>query len=288
MRKKRHIGFVLSFLSVLPAAVAQGSYDQALGLYNKTDYAAVIGQLKSSATDAKSLALLGQAYLMSDEFHRASETLERAVALDPGNSTIQDWLGRAYGRRAEVAFPVSAISLATKARDAFEKAVRLNPANTDAVNDLFEFYLQAPAMLGGGMDKARSLLPLIGKTDRAEIHFAFARMSEEQKDFARAEAEYRRAAERAPAEAGRMIDLAKFLAKHGRVEESDRAFETAEKIRPNAPQLMYARAESWIHAKRNLDQARDLLRRYIASSDLTPDDPSRADATKLLKKASDN
>jgi hypothetical protein len=51
---------------------------------------------------------------------------------------------------------------------------------------------------------------------------------------------------------------------------------------------MYARAESWIHAKRNLDEARDLLRRYIASPDLTPDDASRADATKLLKKASDN
>src|SRR5262249_13352061 len=139
MRQKRQFGFVLLFVSALPV-LAQGAYDQALASYNKTDYASCIGQLKTSATDAKSLALLGQAYLMNDEFHRASEALERAVALDPGNSAFQDLLGRAYGRRAEVAFPVSAISLATKARDAFEKAVKLNPANSDAVNDLFEFY----------------------------------------------------------------------------------------------------------------------------------------------------
>ena len=33
------------------------------------------------------------------------------------------------------------------------------PANTEALGDLFDFYVEAPPVVGGGMEKARSLLP---------------------------------------------------------------------------------------------------------------------------------
>ncbi len=62
----------------------------------------------------------------------------------------------------------------------------------------------------------------------------------------------------------------------------------ADKVSPDSPRVMYARASCWIQEKHNLSEARDLLRRYIASANLTPDDASRADANKLLKKASGN
>jgi Tfp pilus assembly protein PilF len=269
------------------ALASDATYDHALLLYNKTDYGGVIHQLHG-ATDAGSLGLLGQAYLMSNEFRLATDTLQRAVTLDPTNSVTQDWLGRAFGRRAETAFPIAAIGLATHAREAFEKAVQLNPANSDAVNDLFEFYLQAPGMLGGGVDRARGLLPIIEKHDPVEVHFARARIHEQLKEFARAEAEYRKAMQMAPHDPGRIIDVAKFLASRGKHEESDRMFLIAEMVQPDSPGLMYSRADCWIHAGRNLEQARDLLNRYLASPDLTPEDVSRADAEKLLKKAMGN
>ena len=41
---------------------------------------------------------------------------------------------------------------------------------------------------------------------------------------------------------------------------------------------------SLIRAGRNLDTARDLLKRYLAAT-LSPDDPSRREAEKLLKQA---
>ena len=282
------IQLILLILASASAMLGDEPYSRALSSYNKTDYASVIHQLRPSASDVKSLSLLGRAYLMNQEFRLATETFEKAVALDPDNSVLQDWLGRAYGHRAESAFPLAAIGLATHARDAFEKAVRLKPSNGEAVNDLFEFYLQAPGLLGGGLEKARGLLPLIEKNDAAEGHFAVARIHEQEKDYADAEAEYRKAMEMSPHNLGRVIDLAKFLAARGRIDESDNFFRMAEKLHPDSLRLMYARAQTWIHTKRNLEQARDLLRRYIASTNLTPDDTSRADATKLLKKASGN
>jgi hypothetical protein len=58
----------------------------------------------------------------------------------------------------------------------------------------------------------------------------------------------------------------------------------AEKIAPNSPRLMFAKADLYIKSKRNLDVARQLLKRYLSST-LTPEDPPRADAEKLLKQA---
>jgi cytochrome c-type biogenesis protein CcmH/NrfG len=89
----------------------------------------------------------------------------------------------------------------------------------------------------------------------------------------------------APKQASRLIDLAQFLAKQGRYRESDQSFRKAEKIAPNSPQLIYARADTYIQQGRNLDTARKLLQRYLQAQ-LSPDDPPRAEAEKLLKKAS--
>ena len=264
-----------------------GIFDRALALYNKTDYAGAAALLHD-ASDAHSLQLLGQAYLMNNDLRKATETLERAIALDPTNASATDWLGRAWGRRAETAFPIAAISLATKARDSFEKAVRLNSHNCEAVNDLFEFYMEAPAMLGGGLDKARTLVPVIENDNPAEGHFARARIFEQEKEYGRAEGEYKRAIDAAPGDPGRLLDLAKFLAARGRIDESDRIFAAVEKTHPGLPALLYARAETLINTKRNPDVAADLLRRYLASPNLTPEDQPRAEAAKLLKKASGN
>ena len=49
--------------------------------------------------------------------------------------------------------------------------------------------------------------------------------------------------------------------------------------------MIYARADTYIQQGRNLDTARQLLKRYL-QAELLPDDPPRADAEKLLKKAS--
>lgn len=270
-----------------PAALfaAEGTLDRALLLYNRTDYAGAIAQLKGAAQDARSLELLGQSLFMQGDYKRATDTLERAAALDPGDSMIHTWLGRAFGRRAETSFPVTALGYAQRTREEFEKAVQLDGKNGEAVNDLFEFYLQAPALVGGGVDKARNLISVISQIDPVEAHFARARLAEERKQLDVAETHYRKAIELAPQQVGRVLDLAKFLSKRARFDESDQLFEKAEKSSPGNPKVWYARAQSYVRAQRKLDDAQVLLRKFLAASNLTPEDPSRADAQKLLKKA---
>jgi cytochrome c-type biogenesis protein CcmH/NrfG len=80
-----------------------------------------------------------------------------------------------------------------------------------------------------------------------------------------------------------VLVLARYLANHGRVKESDALFEQAARMAPNSPRVMFDRASVYIKENRDLDEARKLLEQYLKSP-LTPDDPPRERAEALLKK----
>jgi tetratricopeptide (TPR) repeat protein len=275
--------FALAVSTSLCLLASDAQYDHALSLYNQTSYQSSLHLLfEVQQKGAAELALIGQNYFMLGDSRRAAEFFHKAVGAEPANSVYYHWLGRAYGRRAEMASMFTALAYASKARQNFEKAVQLDPNNHEAVNDLFEFYVEAPGFLGGGMERAVQMADHIAAHDAAEGHYARARIEEKRKQYHSAEEHLRRAMELAPRQVGRVIDLAKFLAKQGRFEESDQTFVAAEKLAPNAPKVMYARASAYIQAGRNKEMARVLLEKYLTAQ-LTPDDPPRSDARKLLQ-----
>ncbi len=278
---------ISALLATLPLwASPTTDLDQARKLYQYTDYESSLKILQGiEPKDGPVYLLIGQNHYMQGEYKKATEMLEKAVAAEPANSDYELWLGRAFGRRAETASPFTAAPNANKARQHFEKAVQLNPRNMDALSDLFEYYLEAPGFMGGGLDKAVGIADRMAAIDEVEGHWAQARLAERRKEFDTAEHHLQIAARMAPQQVGRLIDLAKFLATQGRYQESDQSFKKAEKLAPNNPQVIYARADTYIQQGRNLDTARKLLQRYLRAQ-LTPDDPSRAAAEKLLKKAS--
>jgi Flp pilus assembly protein TadD len=273
---------VVSAFGLLAAAP---NVEQAQELFKRAQYEAVIRALASAASgDVAAHLLTGKSWFALGQFKQATEALERAVAADPRSSEAHGWLGKAWGRRAETSNPLMAPAYAGRARRAFEKAVELNPANGEAVNDLFEYYLEAPGFLGGGLDKAEALTAEIKAIDPAEYHYAQARIAERRKDLRTAEHHLRSAVNVAPRQVGRVIDLGRFLSKNGRAKESQEVFAQAEKIAPNEPRLLFERASALIRAKQDLPTARALLQRYVKMP-LSPDDPPRDEAYKLLKDA---
>jgi tetratricopeptide (TPR) repeat protein len=274
---------LLSILTTL-ASAAGLELDHARNLYNATDFDGSLRLLHSlPVKNAATYELIGRNYYMQRDYKQATEALEKALAADPGNSAYALWLGRAYGRRAETASPFTAPGYASKTRQCFEKAVQLDSRNLDALNDLFEYYLEAPGFLGGGLDKAAATAARIAQVDAAEGHAAQARLAERKKEYSAAEQSFRRAVESAPYQVGRLIDLARFLMRRGRDQEAEQTFAKAEKIAPNSPKLLFERAEAYIRNGRNPELARQLLQRFLNSS-LTADDPPRSDALKLLQR----
>jgi Flp pilus assembly protein TadD len=279
-------GFLV-FLLALVVSVGSVSaktqeWERAHELYQRTEYTqalVVLNQVPNK--DVDTLQLIGQCHFMQGDYKQAGEAFEKALALAPRSSELHRLLGNVYGRRAETGSMLTAPGNAKKARQYFEQAVELDPNNREAAANLFEYYLEAPGFLGGGLDKAESLAKRIATLDTPAGHHALAQLDRKQKRYDAAEQQLRSAVALAPRQIGRLVDLAKFLADRGRVKESDEQFAEAARIAPNNPELLFARAETYIQQKRNLKDAHELLERYLASP-LTPDDPPRQEARTLL------
>lgn len=274
------------FLLALPALFGQGPLSKGEELYRQTDYQsslALVGAIAQPGAAAYSLA--GRDYFMLGDYKKATEAFQKALALEPRNSEYALWLGRSFGRRAETAAPFLAAAHASKARVYFEKAVALDPNSDAALRDLFDYYLEAPGFLGGGYDKAEAIAQRIAARNPAEGQFVQSRLADQRKQFDTPEEQLRHAIELAPRQVGRLLDLARYLARHGRIQESEAAFDKAEQLAPNSPEVEFARAGMYVEQKRNLDRARALLIQYLGS-ELTAGDPPREQVEKLLREAS--
>lgn len=254
-------------------------------LYRRAEYRRAIDMLQAcERRDAAAHALLGKALFQEGRPKEAVVALEKAVTGAPLSSDYYDWLGKAYGRVAETSSFVAALGWAKKTVRAFERAVELDPSNLEALSDVFEYYLQAPGIAGGGVEKADRVARQIGALNVAEGHWSQARLAEKRKDLAAAEREYRAAVGAAPNEVGRVLDVAAFLAAHGRYAESDALFRSAEAEHPDSAKVLYARAASYVQSKRRLGEAAALLERYLGMQ-TTADDPTRREASALLDSA---
>ncbi len=140
----------LSIFAIAGLAWASGpNLDRARKLYNLTEFQQSLEVLQAVQNkDAAVYELMGRNYYGQGEFKKATEILEKAAALEPEDSNVYLWLGRAYGRRAETSSMITAPGFANKARQYFEKAAQLSPSNLDAQSDLFEYYLEAPGLPG--------------------------------------------------------------------------------------------------------------------------------------------
>jgi tetratricopeptide (TPR) repeat protein len=262
---------------------ASTDLERAEELYQRTEYRPALNiLLPLTPKNAAVYALIGKTYYMDGQFKNSSTYLEKAAAEDSLNSSYYDWLGRAYGRRAEQSCFLTALAYARKTRESFEKAVVLDETNQEALGDLFEYYLEAPGMVGGGIDKAENVAARIRRLNQVEGHYVLARIAEKHKDAPAAEREYRTAMQLAPGDIGRVIDLAAFLSRQGRYQESEKLFDLAGQMAPDSPKLLFARAAAYVATGRKLPEARVLIQRYIGSPH-TPDDPSRSEVEGLLR-----
>jgi Flp pilus assembly protein TadD len=276
----------VGMLALLLGAAAAYASDltQAESLYKRTDFEGSLKLLDEQSSNAAETFLIGRNYFMQGDFKKATEYIQKAATLAPNNSEYMDWLGRTYGKRAETSNVLMAPGYASKARQAFEKSVELDPKNNDALSDLFDYYLEAPGFLGGGYDKAVAVTNKLAVIDPAEAYFERAKLAQKKKEYQRAETHMRQAIAAAPHEVGHLIALARMLANQGRERESDAVFLEAQKVNPNAPQVWFARADVLIKQKRNLNEAKLLLQKYMSAS-ITVDDPPKGEARRLLKQA---
>lgn len=130
--------------------------------------------VEANEANARAWVLLARAQLQKGEADEAVESAEQAVELAPNDAQAQFWLGNSLGARIGQVNMLRKMALAPDLRDAFEAAVALDGNLLDARSALIQFYLQAPAAIGGGVEKAQAQQAEIAKRNPARGHLAQA------------------------------------------------------------------------------------------------------------------
>jgi tetratricopeptide (TPR) repeat protein len=262
---------VFGLLFVLTAAgSADPAASQLLSLGRMNEAVSAL----SLRDDAESLNLMSRVYFAMERWDEAVKYGERAVALDPENANYHLWLGREYGRKAAASNPLSAASLARKAKVEFEHTVQLDPSNIPARVDLAQYYTEAPGFMGGGVDKARAQAALVSHDNPAMAHLILARVADKEKQYPIAEREYHAAIQQAKNPADLWLQLASYYREHDRLDEMQNAVHSAMEQR-NKPAESYFDAGNQLYlANRDFKAAVDYLRQYLASGELVESAPA--------------
>ncbi len=274
----RLVAFALLGLSVVGFAAPGMAADGDVQLIRAGHINQAITQLqervKNNPSDAESLNLLARAYYSIEQWDDAIASNQRALKLHPDSSDFHTWMGRAYGEKAETVGVLGAANLARKTKSEFEKAVQLNPSATQARLDLAEYYIEAPAIMGGGMDKARDQADATARFDLAASHLIRARIAQQHKDYDEAVTEFKAAIASARNPANYWINIASFYESRGRLPEMERAITTAMSLPGRQPGTLYDGAAILYRSGRNYPGAVAYLRQYLSDERFDEDAPA--------------
>jgi tetratricopeptide (TPR) repeat protein len=197
---------------------------------------------------------------------------ERAVALDSTSSLYQMWLGHGYSRQLSSASFLRKPFIARRSGEAYNMAVKLDPTSIDAAEARLEFFLEAPGIVGGGIDKARAEAQRLTTLDAYRGGMATARIAEREKQSLQAERLYRSLMAEYPDRTAAVDALVTLLQNAKRFDEAFKVVDDRLARLPDEIGSLYNLGRLSALSGQHLARGEAALRRFLA---LTTTDPVR-------------
>ena len=185
------------FLFVPIVIWSQTNFEKGEKLYQskKYDEAKIIfeGILKTKPSDIKTLEYLGEIEAHQKAWERSAVYFKKLKELKPSTADYFYKYGGSLAMRAMEVNRLKALGMVDDMKEAFEKAIVLDPKHIPARWALIEIYLQLPGIFGGSESKAISysnqlaqLSPVDGYLSRGRIDVYFKRYALAEKNFIKA------------------------------------------------------------------------------------------------------
>ncbi len=218
-----------------------------------------------------------QAAMAKADHDAASTAAEAVLKAHPRDANALLWAGRAYGMKAMSASIFTKMSWAKKCHEAWEKAVEIDPSALEPRLELLRYYLMAPGIAGGGVEKARAQAARIASLDATQGYIAAGTVADHEKRPAEAETAYRKAAEIDPKGTQGPVALASFFARHERWDEARSIFEKRVAVDPNDAFAIYQLGRISYLSEKEMEKGVVLFDRFLALP-VPKDGPTHADA----------
>jgi tetratricopeptide (TPR) repeat protein len=207
---------------------------------------------------------LSTVYLFEGNWDKSIDYGEKAVDLSADSSAYHQRLGEACVAKALHSNRITAVFLARRGESEVERAVELDSANVEARVDLFQFYLDAPGIVGGDKDKAKEQAAIIQQLDPFEGAEAWASFWEASGNLESAEAFWREAARldtSSTFDAG--FGLGSFLRRNGEYGKAAKVFEEILTANPREGNALFQLCNTYLGARDNLEMAEACFKKYL-------------------------
>jgi tetratricopeptide (TPR) repeat protein len=178
---------------------SQSSFEKAEKLFHvkKYDEAQLLFEaiLKTRPSDIKTIEYLGEIAAYHKSWVKAGEYFKKLKELKPTEAEYFYKYGGALAMRAMEVNKFKAFGMVEDMKEAFEKAILLNPKHIPARWALIELYLQLPGILGGSESKALSYSNELAVLSVVDGYMSKGRIDEYFKRYASAEKNYIKANE---------------------------------------------------------------------------------------------
>jgi tetratricopeptide (TPR) repeat protein len=262
---------LLASTSISAADLAAARADLEAGRFDQVEQA-VAGIAED---DAEAAYLLGRVRYQQREWDDAGDLFEEAVDMGRDTAETQVWLGRARVNQAQEASIFRRLSIASDAKDAFERAVELDSTDADALGSLIDYLVGAPSIAGGDRDRARELIGTLEALDPWQAVDARASLLREEDEDADVIPLYQDAVASMPDRVEAQFTLGLLYMQAERYPEANESFVTTSALEPSHRGVMYQFGKYAAVTGEELDRGVAELERFLATPE-DPDDPSYA------------
>jgi tetratricopeptide (TPR) repeat protein len=173
---------------------ADDNLDRGIQLFGEKKYAEAkeffTARIKENDKNAAAHYYLGRVFLALDDHNQAVDHLQTAVEI---NDTVAEYhfrLGQALGLKTQRSSLWKQAFLAAGVIKEFERTIALDSTHIGGHIGAGNYYLQAPALMGGNMDKAEKEAGILLKLSPQQGRMLLIRIYEKKQEFDLAEKEY--------------------------------------------------------------------------------------------------
>jgi tetratricopeptide (TPR) repeat protein len=233
---------------------------------------------KESPEYADAQYYLGRIAFDEKDYDNAEDFFEEAIEINSKKAEYHTWYGNTLGTLAADANLFKQAMLGPKMKSAWERAVELDKNAVDPRESLIQYYLQAPAIAGGSVDKAIEIANEIIKLKPAAGHLQLGNIYYKEKKFPEAEKEFIAMANADPAYAS---GLSSFYINRKQYDKAFAIFEDQLKKNPEDMMAIYQIGKTSALSGQKLDRGEACLRKYL-SYQPKKNEPSHAGANMRL------
>ena len=192
-------------------------------------------KLKANPKDDESQYQLARVFLFQRKMDEAEDAIDEALELNAMDARFHFLRGQILGEIAANANIFKQGILATKVKNAFLRAVELDPTFVEAHIGLYNYYIMAPGIMGGSDEKALEQAGIVLKLNSYRGHILLANFHQRKNEIAEAEGEYKKAIDTEPKKTGGYKSLGYFYIGQKRYGEAIDQFKKYIEIDPANP-----------------------------------------------------